>query len=181
VKRGCPLGDADWVARRAKQLGLESTLRSRGRPRKDEHASRMARPYYLRTPHLVTGFSGPSLLKKAAAKKIAKKAADIAAKEVGEEITKAAAERAAKKAVKALSTEMRSEARVLVDATDQEVIHHINTLTGHPPYPGRPSRPSEFPTLGVEWFANCCANLTKIPIDQPGKHIWLHQRAYIAC
>jgi len=38
VKRGCPLGDADWVARTAKQLGLESTLRTRGRPRKDEHA-----------------------------------------------------------------------------------------------------------------------------------------------
>ena len=33
VTRGCPFGGTDWVARIAKQLGLESTLRSRGRPR----------------------------------------------------------------------------------------------------------------------------------------------------
>jgi putative transposase len=33
VTRGCPLGGPDWVARTAKQLALESTLRPRGRPR----------------------------------------------------------------------------------------------------------------------------------------------------
>jgi len=33
VTRGCPLGGPDWVARTAKQLCLESTLRPRGRPR----------------------------------------------------------------------------------------------------------------------------------------------------
>ena len=32
VSRGCPFGDPDWVKQTAKQLGLESTLRSRGRP-----------------------------------------------------------------------------------------------------------------------------------------------------
>jgi putative transposase len=32
VVRGAPFGDADWQQRTAKQLGLESTLRSRGRP-----------------------------------------------------------------------------------------------------------------------------------------------------
>ena len=34
VHRGCPLGSAEWTVRTAKQLGLESTLRPRGRPRK---------------------------------------------------------------------------------------------------------------------------------------------------
>jgi len=33
VNRGCPLGDPEWVATTAKQLGLESSLRQRGRPR----------------------------------------------------------------------------------------------------------------------------------------------------
>ena len=35
VHRGSPLGSADWVAQTAKQLKLESTLRSRGRPKKE--------------------------------------------------------------------------------------------------------------------------------------------------
>ena len=35
VRRGCPLGSADWAARTAKQLGIESTLRARGRPKKE--------------------------------------------------------------------------------------------------------------------------------------------------
>jgi len=34
VKRGCPLGDADWTAKTAKELNLESTLRGKGRPKK---------------------------------------------------------------------------------------------------------------------------------------------------
>jgi putative transposase len=38
-KRGQPLGDADWIASTAKELGLESTLTPRGRPRKAEPAS----------------------------------------------------------------------------------------------------------------------------------------------
>src|SRR5208337_1557331 len=29
ARRGCPLGNADWAARTAKQLGIESTLRAR--------------------------------------------------------------------------------------------------------------------------------------------------------
>jgi putative transposase len=33
ANRGRPLGDAIWTARTARRLGLESTLRSRGRPR----------------------------------------------------------------------------------------------------------------------------------------------------
>jgi putative transposase len=38
-KRGQPLGDADWVASTAKELGLESTLKPRARPRKADPAS----------------------------------------------------------------------------------------------------------------------------------------------
>lgn len=34
VTRSQPYGNDDWVKETAKQLGLESTLRSRGRPRK---------------------------------------------------------------------------------------------------------------------------------------------------
>jgi putative transposase len=34
VNRGNPFGSPGWVARTAKQLGLESTLRPRGRPKK---------------------------------------------------------------------------------------------------------------------------------------------------
>ncbi len=34
VNRGCPFGDANWVNATAKQLGLNSTLRQRGRPKK---------------------------------------------------------------------------------------------------------------------------------------------------
>ena len=33
-KRGQPFGGAEWISSTAKELGLESTLRSRGRPRK---------------------------------------------------------------------------------------------------------------------------------------------------
>ncbi len=35
VRRGSPFGGPAWVIRTAKQLGLESSLRSRGRPRPD--------------------------------------------------------------------------------------------------------------------------------------------------
>lgn len=35
LKRGTPYGDPGWVQRTAKRLGLESSLRPRGRPRKD--------------------------------------------------------------------------------------------------------------------------------------------------
>ncbi len=35
VRRGSPFGSADWRAESAKQLKLESTLRSLGRPRKE--------------------------------------------------------------------------------------------------------------------------------------------------
>ena len=34
VQRGQPYGEADWSKRAAKRMGLESTFRSRGRPRK---------------------------------------------------------------------------------------------------------------------------------------------------
>jgi len=34
VKRGSPFGEASWVERTAKRLGLESTLRPQGRPKK---------------------------------------------------------------------------------------------------------------------------------------------------
>jgi len=35
VNRGTPFGALDWVLRTAEQMGLEATLRPRGRPRKD--------------------------------------------------------------------------------------------------------------------------------------------------
>jgi putative transposase len=34
VVRGCPFGEESWVARTAKDLGLEATLRTPGRPKK---------------------------------------------------------------------------------------------------------------------------------------------------
>ena len=34
LRRGCPLGDARWTATTAQCLGLQSTIRPRGRPRK---------------------------------------------------------------------------------------------------------------------------------------------------
>ena len=36
AQRGCPFGSDDWRTRTAVQLGLESTLRLRGRPRKEK-------------------------------------------------------------------------------------------------------------------------------------------------
>ena len=39
VQRGCPFGREAWVKRMAKELGLDSTLRPRGRPRKQEKGS----------------------------------------------------------------------------------------------------------------------------------------------
>ncbi len=39
VKRGCPFGEESWSKRMVGQLGLESTLRPRGRPRKGEKGS----------------------------------------------------------------------------------------------------------------------------------------------
>lgn len=34
LKRGAPFGDDDWVTKTSEALGLESTLRKRGRPKK---------------------------------------------------------------------------------------------------------------------------------------------------
>jgi len=39
IQRGSPLGEADWIAATARQLGLESTLRPRGRPKKGKKGS----------------------------------------------------------------------------------------------------------------------------------------------
>jgi putative transposase len=39
VSRGCPFGDSSWTRRTASQLGLESSLRSQGRPRKPKNGS----------------------------------------------------------------------------------------------------------------------------------------------
>lgn len=39
IQRGSPLGDEAWVERTARRLGLESTLRPQGRPRKLENGS----------------------------------------------------------------------------------------------------------------------------------------------
>jgi len=43
VSRGCPYGEGDWVLRTAKRLGLETTLRPRGRPRRQPGADPGAR------------------------------------------------------------------------------------------------------------------------------------------
>ncbi len=42
VNRGCPYGTPGWTATTAKQLGLESTMRPRGRPRKTPLKSTLA-------------------------------------------------------------------------------------------------------------------------------------------
>jgi putative transposase len=39
IQRGCPLGREEWVKQVARQWGLDSTLRPRGRPRKVEKGS----------------------------------------------------------------------------------------------------------------------------------------------
>jgi len=35
VQRGCPFGDESWSAQAVRRLGLEATLRPRGRPKKE--------------------------------------------------------------------------------------------------------------------------------------------------
>jgi putative transposase len=35
IERGSPLGDDDWIIKTAGELGLESTIRPRGRPKKE--------------------------------------------------------------------------------------------------------------------------------------------------
>jgi putative transposase len=39
VQRGCPFGEASWSEQMARRLGLEMTLRPRGRPRKHDNGS----------------------------------------------------------------------------------------------------------------------------------------------
>lgn len=39
IQRGSPFGDPSWSDKMVRQLGLESTLRPRGRPRKDKNGS----------------------------------------------------------------------------------------------------------------------------------------------
>jgi putative transposase len=39
VIRGCPLGDESWSAKTVARLGLESTLRPRGRPKQNNIGS----------------------------------------------------------------------------------------------------------------------------------------------
>jgi putative transposase len=39
ARRGCPYGDEAWVTATVEQLGLESTLRSRGRPAREKEES----------------------------------------------------------------------------------------------------------------------------------------------
>ncbi len=39
IQRGCPYGDDQWSKRKVRQLGLESTITPRGRPRKTEIGS----------------------------------------------------------------------------------------------------------------------------------------------
>ena len=116
----------------------------------------------------------------AAKRAVAKEAAKIAMKHAGEEISEASARRIAKDAEKAITKRLRDEARGIANATDKEVVHHANTLVGHPPFPGRGPVRSHFPTMGFRWIANSGSNLVKILKNDPGRHILLHQRAYIA-
>jgi putative transposase len=39
VNRGCPFGDSSWIERAVRRLGLESTMRPHGRPKKTENGS----------------------------------------------------------------------------------------------------------------------------------------------
>jgi putative transposase len=44
VRRGSPLGSPSWTERTAERLGLASTVRHRGRPRKSATAKPLAKP-----------------------------------------------------------------------------------------------------------------------------------------
>ena len=125
----------------------------------------------------VTG--GGALLKRAASKAVAKEAAELGARSVGIEISEAA-KRAIDVASAKLKNELRREAREIAAATKGEIVHHINTLVGHPPYRGRGPVRSAFPTLGVRWLANNKRNLMTIAKSSSATHARLHQRAYLA-
>ncbi len=125
---------------------------------------------------------GSALLKKKAAQEVAERVA----REATEDITIEAAEKLARSAEQQIANNMRKSARRKINATSRDVVHHVNTLVGHPPYPGGllgPSRSvvrSPFPTLGFRWMANNSRNLMLIPKNNPGRHVRLHQRAHIA-
>jgi len=129
----------------------------------------------------ITLTGGSAVLKKKAAKEIAERVA----REASGDISQEAAERLAKSAEKKIANSMRKEARRVAEANSDEVVHHAHTLIGHPPYPGGilgPSRGpvrSQFPTLGYRWMANNSMNLVRIPKNNRGRHIFLHQRSHI--
>jgi putative transposase len=41
VARGCPFGDDEWQAETVKELGLEHTMRNRGRPRAEANNDKL--------------------------------------------------------------------------------------------------------------------------------------------
>ncbi|MHB9050224.1 MAG: RHS repeat-associated core domain-containing protein, partial [Pirellulales bacterium] len=134
----------------------------------------------------VTLSGGSAMLKKAASRKILRVVSEKAARAAGKEMSELAARRAAAAAKEALADGLRKQARNLAGATSEEMVHHANTLIGHPPYPGglflprRPRVPSQFPTIGVEWVANNRWNLVKMLKTERKTHVWLHERAYLA-
>src|SRR5271166_970490 len=62
VNRGRPFGDPNWVTDTAKRLGLESTIRPRGRPKtEDPRNNHKACHSYLYSPDLVAATNGTRL------------------------------------------------------------------------------------------------------------------------
>jgi len=62
VVRGAPFGEASWQQRTAKKLGLQSTLRPCGRPRKTIPSTQQRLPTPLFVPEQVATLSGGRVL-----------------------------------------------------------------------------------------------------------------------
>jgi hypothetical protein len=122
------------------------------------------------------------VLTKLAERKVLQRAAVIAAKQTRGQATEQAVHAAAAVARQEITRELRRAARQISNAAEDEMVHHIHTLVGHPPYVGRGNGLSAFPTIGVEWIANNRWNLVKLSKDESGRkrHVWLHERAFVA-
>jgi hypothetical protein len=145
----------------------------------DEHKAVYKKGEYTEVAIEIALTGGSAALKHAAREKIAKEVAKKIASEADEEVTEAAAKKLAAEAKKRIDDRLRREARKAMDRAKGEVIHHINTLSGHPAVKrGRGYRLSYFPTLVVEWSANSKMNLMKIPVNKPNLHVKLHKRAW---
>ncbi len=132
----------------------------------------------ISTEIIVTG--GSAALKVAAKRAIEKESLKIIAKQGERALTEETSKRIVEKAKSRLANRLRREARTVIGASKDEVVHHTHSLLGHPPFKGRESVQSSFPTIGVRWIANNPKNLTLLKKSERRRHVLLHQRAYIS-